>query len=105
MLGLVILFAMAFIQGQVEKPFLFAGIYAALILCIQLMFGSGVVGGLIAAVLAFVFAAGYFYMLNMVRDKLVLWIVVLIAGPVIWMVITVVVLAAIMVATGAVPTS
>jgi len=56
-----------------EKPFLCSGIYAGLVLVLSLVLGAGVIGALITAVIGFVLASIYFWLLNEFSDGPLHW--------------------------------
>ena len=73
------IFKIVFLVGLIqllyksEKPFLCSGIYAGLVLILSLALGAGVIGALITAVIGFVLASIYFWLLNEFSDGPLHW--------------------------------
>ncbi|QDO82314.1 hypothetical protein FM037_02495 [Shewanella psychropiezotolerans] len=72
-LKILIIFGLAKLLEQNEKPFLYAGIYTSIFLVLSLLFGAGFVGSLIGATISFVFAAIYFCLLDRFMNDVWYW--------------------------------
>ena len=72
-LKVLILFGLAKLLEQIEKPFLCAGLYTAIFFVIYLLLGTGLMGALINAGILLVFASFYFWLLNRLIHNMLYW--------------------------------
>lgn len=66
-----------------DQPFLCSGLYAGLVLLLALAFGNAMQVALLAALIGFVLASIYFWLLSRFEGSGLLWWVILIAGLVV----------------------
>lgn len=79
-LKIFMLIALIKILLATDKPFLCAGLYTGVIFVLGLAFGNPIEVMLIAAVISFVLASVYFWLLSRFEDSGFVWWLILIAG-------------------------
>lgn len=72
-LKVLIIFGLAQLLKQNAKPFLCAGIYTVMVFVLSLLFGAGIFGAMIGAVISLVFASIYFWLLDWFIDSVAYW--------------------------------
>ncbi|MEZ7279788.1 hypothetical protein [Pseudoalteromonas sp. 68 DY56-GL68] len=74
---ILILVALLKLLINTERPSLCAGIYTAIVLLFNLMFGLGFITSIVGAVISGVLALIYFWLLNHFRDTAIFWLVLI----------------------------
>ncbi|ERJ19950.1 hypothetical protein SSPSH_001125 [Salinisphaera shabanensis E1L3A] len=81
-MGVLVLIFLGWIVSQSGRPLLFAGIWALFVLFTGLVLDeAGLAAALMSAVVGFVFAAVYFWLLDRFADQILIWIAILIGLP------------------------
>ena len=81
-MGVLALIFLGWIVSQSGRPLLFAGIWALFVLFTGLVLDeAGLAAALMSAVVGFVFAAVYFWLLDRFADQILIWIAILIGLP------------------------
>ncbi|MCF7501851.1 MULTISPECIES: hypothetical protein [unclassified Pseudoalteromonas] len=74
---ILILVALLKLLINTERPSLCAGIYTAIVLLFNLMFGLGFITSIVGAAISGVLALIYFWLLNHFRDTAIFWLVLI----------------------------
>ena len=81
-MGVLVLIFLGWIVSQSGRPLLFAGIWALFVLFTGLVLDeAGLAAALMSAIVGFVFAAVYFWLLDRFADQILIWIAILIGLP------------------------
>ncbi|MBS63065.1 hypothetical protein [Salinisphaera sp.] len=81
-MGVLVLIFLGWTASRFGRPFVFAGGWALFVLFSELaLHGAGLGGALISALLGFLFAAAYFWLLDRFADQILLWLAILIGVP------------------------
>ena len=73
----LILVALLKLLINTERPSLCAGIYTAIVLLFNLMFGLGFIASIVGAAISGVLALIYFWLLNHFRETAIFWLVLI----------------------------
>ncbi|RZF90965.1 hypothetical protein EXT42_16195 [Pseudoalteromonas sp. CO302Y] len=74
---ILILVALLKLLINTERPSLCAGIYTAIVLLFNLMFGLGFITSIVGAAISGVLALIYFWLLNHFRGTAIFWLVLI----------------------------
>ena len=74
---ILILVALLKLLINTERPSLCAGIYTAIVLLFNLMFGLGFITSIVGAAISGVLALIYFWLLNHFRETAIFWLVLI----------------------------
>ena len=83
-MGAIVLVFFGWYASEYDKPVMFAGIYAGVVLVLGLIFNSSALESVISAALAFIFSLGYFWMLIRFSDNVFAWWGILFCGAMLW---------------------
>lgn len=86
-MGILVLLFLGWLASDQGRPLMFAGLFAVYTAIMGLVFETPVAALAVSTLIAFVFAAVYFWLLARFSDALAVWLGILIGMPLLWFLI------------------